>query len=131
MPPPPKLCNSCFSYFLNLVTLRLNVYCCDWLSLMPCGKLNIAAFLMSVWYQSNSQKYLNSIITEGGKIHKAHFLPLWISTLVFILLPPPLAFHHTQFMEIIFLLLLKNNSILVLQAWDTLIVFHCPCLRRN
>ena len=60
-----------------------------WLLLMLYGKPNIAAFSMSVWCQSNSQKYLNvSITVKGGKIHKVYFLPSPLKASFNLYLPP-------------------------------------------
>lgn len=98
VPPTPKLCNSCIAFFLNLSSCESEcVLLC--LLLMPCGKPNIAAFLMySAWYKSNSQKYLNSplLLKEGKSTMHTSFL-LWIYYLSFYLPPPSYSIHGNYF----------------------------------
>ena len=86
--PTPEFCNSCIAYFLNLNNCEVECMLL-WLLLMLYGQPNTAAFLMSVWCQSNSQKYLNvSIAVKGGKIHKVYFLPSPLKASFNLYLPP-------------------------------------------
>ena len=113
--PTPKLCNSCIAYFLNVNNCEVECMLL-WLLLMLYGKPNIAAFLMSVWCRSNSQKYLNFLLLlkEGKSTKRTSFLHLWRSPLVYAHLP----FHLTR---------CSSDT----SSMRRPIVFHCSCLGRN